>query len=319
MDVRLYRWGFNGKENDNEVKGEGNQQDYGFRIYDPRVARFLNVDPLSKKFPFYTPYQFAGNKPVVAIDLDGLEDVIYYDRINYHETKLTLETAFNLRNAFQNVMYFAADVVFSTSGGYKWRSVVERDENDMPIGLKTVWAGERTNTEQAVATVGDVLGVGSLYMGGHTGELQGVTMLAKSPNATVAGQISHMLGEIPKNIVTHELNEVVKDFKNVAFQVGKNRKLMLDKAGLTHILGRHHPNYRQGLDATIQSNFSNKTTVDNIVGTIRQIVRNNKDRIEQMMSGKGGTQGVFEVNGKTYQLGIDPKNKSRIGQFFEKQ
>src|SRR5690606_36912003 len=31
-----YRYGFNGKENDNDVKGEGNQQDYGMRIYDPR-------------------------------------------------------------------------------------------------------------------------------------------------------------------------------------------------------------------------------------------------------------------------------------------
>jgi hypothetical protein len=33
-----YRYGFNGKENDNEVKGEGNQQDYGMRIYDPPVV-----------------------------------------------------------------------------------------------------------------------------------------------------------------------------------------------------------------------------------------------------------------------------------------
>jgi hypothetical protein len=30
-----YRYGFNGKENDNEVKGSGNQIDYGLRIYDP--------------------------------------------------------------------------------------------------------------------------------------------------------------------------------------------------------------------------------------------------------------------------------------------
>src|SRR5690606_9621159 len=40
-----YRYGFNGKENDNEVKGEGNQQDYGMRIYDTRLGRFLSVDP----------------------------------------------------------------------------------------------------------------------------------------------------------------------------------------------------------------------------------------------------------------------------------
>src|SRR5690606_17172303 len=40
-----YRYGFNGKENDNDVKGEGNQQDYGMRVYDPRLGKFLSVDP----------------------------------------------------------------------------------------------------------------------------------------------------------------------------------------------------------------------------------------------------------------------------------
>jgi RHS repeat-associated protein len=68
-----YRYGFNGKENDNEVKGEGNQQDYGMRIYDPRVGRFLSVDPITASYPELTPYQFASNRPVDGIDLDGLE------------------------------------------------------------------------------------------------------------------------------------------------------------------------------------------------------------------------------------------------------
>jgi RHS repeat-associated protein len=54
-----YRYGFNGKENDNDVKGEGNQQDYGMRIYDPRLGRFLSVDPLAKKYVKLSPYQFA--------------------------------------------------------------------------------------------------------------------------------------------------------------------------------------------------------------------------------------------------------------------
>ncbi|NII28739.1 hypothetical protein HB364_26900 [Pseudoflavitalea sp. X16] len=69
----IYRYGFNGKENDNEIKGEGNQQDYGLRIYDPRLGRFLSVDPLTKDFPWYTPYQYAGNSPILNIDLDGAE------------------------------------------------------------------------------------------------------------------------------------------------------------------------------------------------------------------------------------------------------
>lgn len=47
----LYRYGFNGKENDNDVKGEGNQQDYGMRIYDPRLGKFFSVDPLTEEYP----------------------------------------------------------------------------------------------------------------------------------------------------------------------------------------------------------------------------------------------------------------------------
>ena len=68
-----YRYGFNGKENDNEVKGEGNQQDYGMRIYDPRLGRFLSVDPIARDYPELTPYQFSSNSPISMVDLDGLE------------------------------------------------------------------------------------------------------------------------------------------------------------------------------------------------------------------------------------------------------
>lgn len=76
-NVAAYRYGFNGKENDNDIKGTANQQDYGMRIYDPRIAKFLSVDPITKQFPELTPYQFASNTPILAIDLDGLEAVVY--------------------------------------------------------------------------------------------------------------------------------------------------------------------------------------------------------------------------------------------------
>ncbi len=69
----LYRFGFNGKEDDNEVEGQGNEYNYGFRIYNPRLGRFLSVDPLQKKFPFYSPYHFAGNDVMRNTDLDGRE------------------------------------------------------------------------------------------------------------------------------------------------------------------------------------------------------------------------------------------------------
>ncbi len=66
-----YRYGFNGKEHDD--KDGVVQYDYGFRIYDPRVARFKSVDPLTKSYPKLTPYQFASNCPIAGRDQDGLE------------------------------------------------------------------------------------------------------------------------------------------------------------------------------------------------------------------------------------------------------
>jgi RHS repeat-associated protein len=74
----VYVYGFNGKETDTET----DLQDYGMRIYNPSLGRFLSVDPLTKSYPWYTPYQFAGNKPIWAVDLDGEEEFIKTDFFN---------------------------------------------------------------------------------------------------------------------------------------------------------------------------------------------------------------------------------------------
>jgi RHS repeat-associated protein len=73
-DGSNYRYLFNGKEHDPETYGNGNIYDYGFRIYNPRLGKFLSMDPLTDSYPWLTPYQFANNKPIIAIDLDGLEE-----------------------------------------------------------------------------------------------------------------------------------------------------------------------------------------------------------------------------------------------------
>jgi len=86
-----YRYGFNGKENDNEVKGDGNQYDYGFRIYDSRIGRFLSVDPLIDKYPELTPYQFSSNSPIANVDVDGQESYWYQFDINKKTGEVTVK------------------------------------------------------------------------------------------------------------------------------------------------------------------------------------------------------------------------------------
>jgi RHS repeat-associated protein len=87
---RSYRYGFNGKEKDNEIKGVGNSLDFGARVYDSRLGRFLSVDPMAKSQPSNSSYSFAGNKPVACIDLDG-EIEKYYTLVMQEQKDGTLK------------------------------------------------------------------------------------------------------------------------------------------------------------------------------------------------------------------------------------
>jgi RHS repeat-associated protein len=70
-----YRYGFQDQEIDPEIKGEpGNSINFKYRMHDPRVGRFFAVDPLSAKYPHYSPYSFSGNKVIHRIEIEGLED-----------------------------------------------------------------------------------------------------------------------------------------------------------------------------------------------------------------------------------------------------
>jgi hypothetical protein len=64
--------------------------DYTERGQDTKVARFLSVDALTKDFPWYSPYQFAGNTPIQAIDMDGAEEY-HYTRIKDNKGNSTLQ------------------------------------------------------------------------------------------------------------------------------------------------------------------------------------------------------------------------------------
>jgi len=68
-----YRYGFQGQEKDDELKGEGNSLNYTFRMHDPRVGRFFATDPLESRYSFMTPYQFSSNSTIGAVELEGLE------------------------------------------------------------------------------------------------------------------------------------------------------------------------------------------------------------------------------------------------------
>jgi RHS repeat-associated protein len=71
MQGEEYRYGFNGMEKDDEVKGEGNSYTTEFRQYDPRIGRWMSIDPKFMKAPNLTPYRFSFNNPIAITDPNG--------------------------------------------------------------------------------------------------------------------------------------------------------------------------------------------------------------------------------------------------------
>jgi RHS repeat-associated protein len=91
-DGSRYRYGFNGKEKDDETSIGA--YDFDARIYDSRLGRWMSIDPLFAKYPDLTSYQFAGNSPIIFYDIDGEKFVNpYTDQAKTAETKLATAKA----------------------------------------------------------------------------------------------------------------------------------------------------------------------------------------------------------------------------------
>ncbi|MFB3389849.1 RHS repeat-associated core domain-containing protein [Flavobacterium sp. LAR06] len=100
-----YRYGFQGQEKDDEIKGEGNSLNYTFRMYDPRIGKFLSLDPLSPQYPHNSPYAFAENRVIDGTELEGLEFLGH----NESRIKMTYGAAMinvdNLNEASYNMVH----------------------------------------------------------------------------------------------------------------------------------------------------------------------------------------------------------------------
>jgi len=98
---------FNGKRDEKELSG---WQDYGMRMYCRNERIFPTVDPITSKFPMLTPYQFASNTPIQAIDLDGLEASIVKTFDNQgNVTAITIHIDIQIVNESKN--YSQAEVM----------------------------------------------------------------------------------------------------------------------------------------------------------------------------------------------------------------
>ena len=79
---------YNGKEYDGK-KGL-NWYDYGARMYDAALGRFMTVDPLAEKYYPMSPYGYCLNNPIKFIDADGRLPRIYIERKGFGHAFVTV-------------------------------------------------------------------------------------------------------------------------------------------------------------------------------------------------------------------------------------
>jgi len=73
-------------EKDDEVEGQGNSYTTQFRAYDPRLGKWLSLDPLMDKYPSQSPYVAFNNNPLFYNDPSGLEGEDPYGKLKSTET-----------------------------------------------------------------------------------------------------------------------------------------------------------------------------------------------------------------------------------------
>jgi RHS repeat-associated protein len=123
MEGDFYRRGYNGMEKDDEVKGKGNSYTTEFRQQDPRLGRWLSVDPVYQ--PWQSPYCSMDNNPIKWNDVNG--DITPKEEKKLARKQEKLKREFN-RIAKNEKKW--AEKEIRKNGGSLIERTVKIDEND---------------------------------------------------------------------------------------------------------------------------------------------------------------------------------------------
>ena len=126
---------------------------------------------MTKSYPWYTPYQFAGNKPVWAVDLDGLEEYIktyVFENGKATFLKISSNSELKLSGGFMGASIMKIDkrtnepMVSSEIGTVQYQYV---DSKGKPLNLRRDLNGDYVKGANEIMDLGENNSFGSIYIG----------------------------------------------------------------------------------------------------------------------------------------------------------
>ena len=202
-----YRFGFQGQESDKEINGERNSYAFEYRMYDPRVGRFLSIDPLARKYVWNSPYAFSENRVIDGVDLEGLE----HENTTFYEVKKVVlkngdfKFVMSLMEGIGQNPSFQANVPGATWEGIRQRTWFKHQDQlfDSPFkieGYKEWVDKERATTLRKVGVVsevtGDVIQVAGIGVSVIGAPEVGVPMFVAGENVSKAGVAMQVSADI---------------------------------------------------------------------------------------------------------------------------
>lgn len=210
-----YRYGFQGQEMDNEIKGEGNNINFTYRMHDPRVGRFFAVDPMEGYLPWNSPYAFSENNVISHVELEGLQrGRVFNNRSN--TTRLRNQSGVNRQLYNQQYNYLRT----SFSGQIR---------TERTISFRTQFIQFRS---ESVRKMNELIRINNLMPSNPTNSVGGYDLGEGRKSTRVLLQMTQLFESLTSNIVeVQSLNETnfVRDTGSKLYIKGD--KLFLPQIG----------------------------------------------------------------------------------------